>query len=557
MFELSTRPTGTKFLRWGVFTLCFGSIFVVGVMLGAELTPRQLVGKLYSKFQEPGDTELAQVSSVFFPISLSYQDIPRKRDGGGGGLTSYQGKILLLTHDGRFFSSTRQSTPELLPIEAPENHLSAYQTLSEEGEYLVVPSHLRYNDILYYQLGRESGLIISYTEYDPRQRCFTSSLAKLTVNTDAPPSRWNAKSSDWHVFYRTTPCLALKKRSRAIEGHIAGGRLDWLDEGKLLFASGDYSRDGIYGNPVVAQDPTKEYGKIIEVDIISGNSRIVSTGHRNPQGVLVDNAGNIWVTEHGMRGGDELNFIEQGKNYGWPLETLGTLYSMEPVPGVLSYGRHEEFAAPAYSWVPSVGLSNIVQIENFHNSWDGDLLAASLAKSSLYRLRVRDRRVVFSEPIEIPGKRIRYVHQHDGGELVLWTDTYQLIYMSALKPNYTAQKTTHILDNMGLENSDRHALTELMSSCMECHSFDANNNEKAPSLGNIFDREIGKSAYKRYSEVLLRTNGRWDRKNLALLLKDSSSLVRGSSMPSHSIRNEKTVENFVEFLKRYSETIEL
>lgn len=558
MIKVPFLPSDKKLFKVASILVIMGVIFSAGLMLGAGLTPTQLIKKLHSKLVGARDKELSEISSIFFPIALSYQDIPMQRNGNGGGLTSYKEKVLLLTHEGRFFSSTRKGAPELLSIEPPGNNIDAYEALAEDGEYFIKASYLRYNDILYYEMEKESGLIVSYTEFNPENRCYNSALAKLVLNaTKLEPSSWNVRSTDWNVFYRTSPCMELKRQWRAIEGHNAGGRLDWLGNGKVVFASGDYGLDGIYGNPVVAQNPNNGYGKIIEVDVVNGNHRVLSIGHRNTQGIVTDDKGNIWVTEHGARGGDELNFIREGGNYGWPLETLGTLYSMEPVPNIRSYGRHLEFTAPIYSWVPSVGLSNITQITNFHSSWDGDLLASSLKMSTLYRLRMRDRRVVFAEPIVIPGKRIRYVHQHIDGVIVMWTDTHQLIYMSVSKPNYTAQKTAIIVDKMDLEDKERRKLVAVIESCTECHSFDSNNNQSAPNLGNVFNRKIGKSNYNHYTKNFLERNASWDEKKLALFLKNPSNFIKGTSMPSPNINDERVIKNMVQFLKDYTETIEL
>ena len=67
------------------------------------------------------------------------------------------------------------------------------------------------------------------------------------------------------------------------------------------------------------------------------------------QGVAFDAKGQLWTVEHGLRGGDELNLIEEGKDYGWPQERLGTLYNRLPISNTLSYGRHDRFEPPVYS----------------------------------------------------------------------------------------------------------------------------------------------------------------------------------------------------------------
>ena len=89
----------------------------------------------------------------------------------------------------------------------------------------------------------------------------------------------------------------------------------------------------------VCQDPDQDYGKVIDLDLVSGTRRIVAAGLRNMQGVALTAGGALYTVEHGLLGGDELNAIVDGANYGWPLESYGIAYSKEPLPGSLSFSR--------------------------------------------------------------------------------------------------------------------------------------------------------------------------------------------------------------------------
>lgn len=102
----------------------------------------------------------------------------------------------------------------------------------------------------------------------------------------------------------------------------------------MHLASGDYSWDGVYADDVIAQKDEFDYGKVIEINVETRVAKQISKGHRNTQGIAIDRLGDLWTVEHGHRGGDELNRIVEGADYGWPSVTLGTRYSGLPLPGV-------------------------------------------------------------------------------------------------------------------------------------------------------------------------------------------------------------------------------
>jgi glucose/arabinose dehydrogenase len=134
------------------------------------------------------------------------------------------------------------------------------------------------------------------------------------------------------------------------------------------------TRDGAVpeGNPLVGRDGAR--------------GGIWSWGHRNPQGMAFDAAGRLWAIEHGARGGDEVNLIRKGRNYGWPVISYGRHYSGLPIgEGTAKAGMEQ----PAHYWDPSIAPSGAAFVgAGMFKAWEGDMLTGSLNSDFLSRLEV-------------------------------------------------------------------------------------------------------------------------------------------------------------------------
>lgn len=142
-----------------------------------------------------------------------------------------------------------------------------------------------------------------------------------------------------------------------------------------------------------------------------------SYGHRNPQGLAFDLQGNLWDTEHAPRGGDEVNLIKKGANYGWPNISFGINYNDSPYrnpwpkPG-------EKYAMPAFRWLPSIGASGLdVARGTGFAKWKGDLLAGGLSGNNVDRLRMKDGKLVEREEILHKMGRVRDVAYGPDGHI--------------------------------------------------------------------------------------------------------------------------------------------
>lgn len=268
------------------------------------------------------------------------------------------------------------------------------------------------------------------------------------------------------------------------------------------------------------------------------------------QGVVIDDDGAIYTVEHGRRGGDELNRIQPGLHYGYPTVSLGTRYNGLPLPGSIDYGRHTEFERSLFSWLPSVAISSITKVDDFHPAWDGDLLAGSLAGRMLLRIRIRDGRVLFNERIQI-GARIRYVHQH-GDEIALWTDQKKVVRLSVGALDQSAAFVTTNIAKMDLTAQQKAELQTVVDQCVQCHSLGILAGGNAPSLGQAFDRDIATGAGFSYSAALSALDGRWTEEALLAYLSDPSGYADGTTMPDPQINDPEVLAAVVDILKSLS-----
>ena len=153
-------------------------------------------------------------------------------------------------------------------------------------------------------------------------------------------------SPAWRTIFDAEPCLSAASDQ-------AGGRMVTDGPDHLLVVIGDHSW---YSS--ASQDPNSHLGKLVRVEIETGRALTLASGLRNPQGLTRDAAGTVWETEHGPRGGDELNVLELGGNYGWPFVTYGMGYQREVlVPNDEEAGFHDGFTKPVFAWLSSISKS--------------------------------------------------------------------------------------------------------------------------------------------------------------------------------------------------------
>ncbi|KAA0961691.1 PQQ-dependent sugar dehydrogenase [Pseudomonas sp. ANT_H12B] len=228
---------------------------------------------------------------------------------------------------------------------------------------------------------------------------------------------------DFKVIFRQEPKLSA--------GNHFGSRLVFDRDGYLFITLGENN------DRPTAQDLDKLQGKVVRIypdgkvpddNPFVGQSgvrpEIWSYGQRNPQGAALNPwTGVLWENEHGPRGGDEINIIERGKNYGWPMATHGINYSGQPIPE--ANGKTAEgTVAPHHVWEKSPGLSGMAFYDDDRfKPWQHNVFIGALVSQELIRLQFDGDKVVHEERLlgEL-NKRIRDVRQGPDGYLYVLTD---------------------------------------------------------------------------------------------------------------------------------------
>jgi len=214
-------------------------------------------------------------------------------------------------------------------------------------------------------------------------------------------------------------------------GHY-GSRIVF-DREKYLYLSVGEGGAGSYGGPNTvndnAQDRLSSWGKIhrlkddgsIPADnpVIPGNSgptSIYTYGHRNPQGLTLNpETGEVWASEHGPRGGDEVNILVRGANYGWPFYSIGVNYDGTTISSGHSAAGIE---APIHTWTPSIATSGLAFItSNKFKSWKGNLLVSGLVSQKLIRYVVNGDKLVEEDVLLSDSGRVRNVIQAPDGSI--------------------------------------------------------------------------------------------------------------------------------------------
>jgi cytochrome c2 len=518
-----TRPFVGVFRRALAFIVVATAMFVFGFTfekykyfpfsqlrsLGKNVTgradPTEILSRQYSRDAEKAPLD-RRIDTGLLPLKINgvrlsdHFPIPKT----GGAITTIGNVVVAMDRLGNIYSCSEDGERlEQLPFPRLPNNVAEYLKTGA----LLDGKRFRAYDIKFLKLSKL--LAVSHEYFD--EQLGKARLAVSVIPIDDTAIR---PVGTWSTVFLGDP----EPNGPNEDG---AGKMAEEAQDKIFLTIGDYIT-----SPTVSQDKSTSFGKIFEIDLKKKTSRMISLGHRNPEGLVRTKNGVLLSTEHGPKGGDELNLITEGANYGWPNVTLGTGYASYDFEGQAKVGDHSGYTPPIFSWLPSIAVSNLIEIDGFDERWNGDILVASLKALSLFRLRMEGTKVLYSEPIWI-GQRIRDIAQLSSGTILLWTDDTQLLFVSVdrerLRQNARpAQQVSEVLN----------------SSCMYCHHFGATTDaDVAPTLTGLFSKKIASDNF-RYSAGLRNLSGSWTDEKLKKFLSSPANFANGTSMPNLNLDPE-------------------
>ena len=303
------------------------------------------------------------------------------------------------------------------------SHLYLFDLSTKSDQLLgrVIPASERLNDARFAitdiavlsKSSTSANLLISYPSYRKNGNCVVVKLDAYKLTLGSKPSI--TKGKNW---FTSKPCVPISAVQHA------AGRLAVIDEKTTYLTVGDlgFSKIG-------SKSARGDLGGVFKI----GASKVekISTGHRNQQGIeLIGN--DLYISEHGPRGGDELNLIKKGVDYGWPTVTYGQAYSSGDYVRPTRSGTHDGFQLPLYNWVPSVAPTELVALPaaGKWGSWSSQLVMGTLKEQALIFIQLSSKDKVGQVASVDVSDRIRDLELLPDGRLVATTDSGNLLLIS-------------------------------------------------------------------------------------------------------------------------------
>ena len=263
---------------------------------------------------------------------------------------------------------------------------------------------------------------------------YTNLLTDECYNTSILVAKYNNKFLKFEKFFEPNECVKKNNEYGLFTPYIAGGRIIDFNSNEILFSTGTFNyRDH-------AQNKENVFGKILSINKKNKDYKIISMGHRNPQGLFFDKSKNVLVsTEHGPMGGDEVNINNNLagdiENFGWPISSYGGHYKYhianKKAPLHKSHSEYG-FIEPIHFFTPSIGISEVIKIpSNFNKNFTNDFFVTSLGQDvregdmSIHHFRFDDsyEKILELNQIKI-NERIRdIIYVERINKVLVWLET--------------------------------------------------------------------------------------------------------------------------------------
>lgn len=338
-------------------------------------------------------------------LTISSKSIAKAITEGG----NPRGPALAVMKDDTILLGGGRSGGEILTWNKQRSSLRSLGTFISANRR-VTDSRFAINDIaILSESATLAKLLISYPRLGLNQSCVEIAVDELTYDRKGQRIKF---VSNWFV---SKPCVPIS----AVQ-HTAG-RFAVIDKNSVYVTLGDLGFSEI--------DNRRKRGDLGSIFKLTAKSAIrISQGHRNPQGIVLFDKKILMAAEHGPRGGDELNIIQEGGDYGWPFVSYGEPYGSGDYvrPGIT--GNHVGYIEPIKYWVPSIAPTELVQLPTQGwGDWGRALVLGTLREEVLVFIKISEKlEVTDSVRVEM-GERIRDLEILSSGALIATTDSGQLI----------------------------------------------------------------------------------------------------------------------------------
>ena len=337
-------------------------------------------------------------------LAFSSFDIAGAVTNGGGS----RGPALAVMQDGTMLLGGGDAGGEIFLVKIKTQKLQKLGSLIPANKRLI-DSRFAITDIAVLSENKNrANLLISYPRLGNNNRCVEVAVDQIRYNRAKQKVN---RVANWFV---TKPCVPISAVQHA------SGRFAVIDNKSAYVTIGDLGFSGI-------NDRSKrgDLGSIFKVS--AANVERISQGHRNAQGIVLFNGKDLLAAEHGPRGGDELNLIKPGNDYGWPFVTYGEPYSSGDYVKPTKTGTHQGYVEPLKYWTPSIAPTELVQLpEAGWGEWSGALVLGTLRENALVFMKLDNKFNVTQTKMTDLGQRIRDLEINKAGNLVATTDEGRL-----------------------------------------------------------------------------------------------------------------------------------